>query len=117
MNNLLFDVLSLTSKKIGDISKCNMGSCDRQEGSISFREYEADAKSGREALSQLQHLIEPSHSYNHDERRSSVEKLSALIGKIEREQSMYRKREKRAKTERTLQTYSEQSDCHGQRAV
>lgn len=86
VNNLLFDVLSVTSRKIGDISKCNMGSCDWQEGSISFREYEADTKSDREALSQLQHLIEPSHAYNHDKRRSSVEKLSALIGKREREQ-------------------------------
>ncbi len=86
VNNLVFDVLSVTSRKIGDISKCNMGSCDRQEGSISFREYEADTNSGREALSQKQHLIEPSHAYNHGERRSSVEKLSALIGKREREQ-------------------------------
>ncbi|XP_058608055.1 A-kinase anchor protein SPHKAP isoform X3 [Onychostoma macrolepis] len=86
VNNLLFDVLSVTSRKIGDISKYNMGSCDRQEGSISFMEYETDTKSGREALSQLQHLIEPSQAYNHGERRSSVEKLSALIGKREREQ-------------------------------
>ncbi|XP_073706778.1 A-kinase anchor protein SPHKAP isoform X2 [Garra rufa] len=86
VNNLLFDVLCVTSKKISDISKCNMGSYDGQEGSISFREYEADTKSGREALSQLQHLIEPSQTYNHGERRSSVEKLSALIGKREREQ-------------------------------
>uniref|UniRef100_A0A673FLK6 SPHK1 interactor, AKAP domain containing n=1 Tax=Sinocyclocheilus rhinocerous TaxID=307959 RepID=A0A673FLK6_9TELE len=86
VNNLLFDVLCGTSRKISDISKCNLGSCDRQEGSISFREYEADTKSGREALRQLQHLIEPSQAYNHGERRSSVEKLSALIGKREREQ-------------------------------
>ncbi|XP_016117231.1 A-kinase anchor protein SPHKAP isoform X3 [Sinocyclocheilus grahami] len=88
VNNLLFDVLCGASRKISDISKCNMGSCDRQEGSISFREYEyeADTKSGREALRQLQHLIEPSQAYNHGERRSSVEKLSALIGKREREQ-------------------------------
>ncbi|XP_050990628.1 A-kinase anchor protein SPHKAP isoform X3 [Labeo rohita] len=86
VNNLLFDVLCVTSRKISDISKCNMGSCDGQEGSISFREYEADTKSGREALSQLQHLIEPSQAHNHGERRSSVEKLSALIGKREREQ-------------------------------
>ncbi|KAK2894982.1 hypothetical protein Q8A67_012211 [Cirrhinus molitorella] len=86
VNNLLFDVLCATSRKISDISKCNMGSCDGQEGSISFREYEADTKPGKDALSQLQHLIEPSQAYNHDERRSSVEKLSALIGKREREQ-------------------------------
>uniref|UniRef100_A0A672R948 A-kinase anchor 110kDa C-terminal domain-containing protein n=1 Tax=Sinocyclocheilus grahami TaxID=75366 RepID=A0A672R948_SINGR len=86
VNNLLFDVLCVTSRKISDISKYNMGSCDRQEGSVSFREYEADTKSGREALSQLQHLIEPSQAYNHGERRSSVEMLSALIGIREREQ-------------------------------
>uniref|UniRef100_A0A671LY21 SPHK1 interactor, AKAP domain containing n=1 Tax=Sinocyclocheilus anshuiensis TaxID=1608454 RepID=A0A671LY21_9TELE len=86
VNNLLFDVLCVTSRKISDISKYNMGSCDRQEGSISFREYEADTKSGREALSQLQHLIEPNQAYNHGERRSSVETLSALIGIREREQ-------------------------------
>ncbi|XP_042599419.1 A-kinase anchor protein SPHKAP isoform X1 [Cyprinus carpio] len=86
VNNLLFDILCVTSRKISDISNYNMGSCDRQEGSISFREYEADTKSGREALSQLQHLIEPSQTYNNGERRSSVEKLSAIIGKREREQ-------------------------------
>ncbi|XP_042630759.1 A-kinase anchor protein SPHKAP isoform X1 [Cyprinus carpio] len=85
VNNLLFDVLCVTSRKISDISKYYMGSYDRQEGSISFREYEADI-SGREALRQLQHLIEPSQAYNHGERRSSVEMLSALIGKREREQ-------------------------------
>ncbi|XP_039503283.1 A-kinase anchor protein SPHKAP isoform X2 [Pimephales promelas] len=80
VNNLLFDVLCVTSRKIKEISKC-----DRQEGSVSFREYEADTKSGREALSQLQRLIEPSQAYNHDERRGSVEQ-SGLIGKREREQ-------------------------------
>uniref|UniRef100_A0A671LY25 SPHK1 interactor, AKAP domain containing n=1 Tax=Sinocyclocheilus anshuiensis TaxID=1608454 RepID=A0A671LY25_9TELE len=53
VNNLLFDVLCVTSRKISDISKYNMGSCDRQEGSISFREYEADTKSGREALNSV----------------------------------------------------------------
>ncbi|XDV29712.1 hypothetical protein PO909_032760, partial [Leuciscus waleckii] len=93
VNNLLFDVLCATSRKISEISKC-----DRQEGSVSFREYEADTKSGREALSQLQRLIEPSQAYNHDERRGSVEKLSALIGKREREQKhIQEEREKEPK--------------------
>ncbi|KAI7802439.1 putative A-kinase anchor protein SPHKAP [Triplophysa rosa] len=86
LNDVLFDVLHVTSRKISDISKCNSGSCDTQERNGSFRECEADFKSGREALSQLQNLIEPSQAYNHGERRNSVEKLSLLIGKRDREQ-------------------------------
>ncbi|XP_051511954.1 A-kinase anchor protein SPHKAP-like isoform X2 [Myxocyprinus asiaticus] len=86
VNNFLFDVLCVTSRIISDISKCNLGSSDRQEDNVSFREYEAGTKSDREALSQLQHLIEPSQAYNHGERQSSVENLSVLIEKREREQ-------------------------------
>lgn len=119
VNNLLFDVLCATSRKISEISKC-----DRQEGNVSFREYEADTKSGREALSQLQRLIEPSQAYNHDERRGSVEKLSALIGKREREQKhIQEEREKEPKLKEpyrltlnrvTATMVKEQSDLQGQ---
>ncbi|XP_052008284.1 A-kinase anchor protein SPHKAP-like isoform X1 [Xyrauchen texanus] len=86
VNNFLFDVLCVTSRKISDISKCNLGSSNRKEENISFREYEADTMSAREALSQLHYLIEPSQAYNHGERQSSVENLSVFIGKREREQ-------------------------------
>ncbi|XP_056090136.1 A-kinase anchor protein SPHKAP isoform X2 [Rhinichthys klamathensis goyatoka] len=112
VNNLLFDVLCVTSRKISEISKC------------SFREYEADTKSGREALSQLQRLIEPSQAYNHDERRGSVERLSALIGKREREQKhIQEEREKEPKLKEpyrltlnrvTATMVKEQSDLQGQ---
>ncbi|XP_048024515.1 A-kinase anchor protein SPHKAP isoform X3 [Megalobrama amblycephala] len=124
VNNLLFDVLCVTSRKISEISKCNMESFDGQEGSVSFREYEADNKSGRDALSQLQRLIEPIQAYNHDERRRSVEKLSALIGKREREQKhIQEEREKEPKLKEpyrltlnrvTATLVKEQSDLQGQ---
>ncbi|XP_067276348.1 A-kinase anchor protein SPHKAP isoform X2 [Pseudorasbora parva] len=124
VNNLLFDVLCVTSRKISEISKCNMGSCDRQEGSVNFREYEADTKSSREAFSQLQRLIEPSQAYNYDERRGSVEKLSALIGKREREHKHIQdEREKEPKLKEpyrltlnrvTATMVKEQSDLQGQ---
>ncbi|XP_009292132.1 A-kinase anchor protein SPHKAP isoform X2 [Danio rerio] len=124
VNNLLFDVLCVTSRKISDISNCNMESCDGQEGSVGYRAYEADSKAGREALSQLQHLIEPSQAYNHGERRSSVEKLSALIGKREREQKhIQEERENEARLKEpyrlalnrvTATMVKEQSDLQGQ---
>ncbi|XP_051952624.1 A-kinase anchor protein SPHKAP-like isoform X2 [Xyrauchen texanus] len=86
VNNFLFDVLCVTSRIINDISKCNLGSPDRQEDNVSFREYETGTNSDREALSHLQHLIEPSQAYNHGERQSSVENMSILLEKREREQ-------------------------------
>uniref|UniRef100_A0A4W5PUM9 SPHK1 interactor, AKAP domain containing n=1 Tax=Hucho hucho TaxID=62062 RepID=A0A4W5PUM9_9TELE len=42
VSNVLFDVLCLTSKRIGDISKCDIGSFDRQEGDVGSRDYEAE---------------------------------------------------------------------------
>ncbi|XP_056621825.1 A-kinase anchor protein SPHKAP isoform X2 [Triplophysa dalaica] len=124
LNDVLFDVLRVTSRKICDISKCNSESCDMQEGNGSFRECEADIKSGREALSQLQHLIEPSQAYNHGERRNSVEKLSLLIGRREREQkNILEERENEAKLKEpyrltlnrvTATIVKEQSELQGQ---
>ncbi|CDQ91235.1 unnamed protein product, partial [Oncorhynchus mykiss] len=49
VSNVLFDILCLTSKRIGDISKCDIG----QEGDVGFRDYEAAATT-KETLSQLQ---------------------------------------------------------------
>nr|XP_055029442.1 A-kinase anchor protein SPHKAP isoform X3 [Misgurnus anguillicaudatus] len=125
VNNLLFDVLCVTSRKICDISKWNLGSFDSQEGNVSFRECDPDTKSGREALSQLQRLIEPSQAYYHGERRYSVERLSALIGKREREQKYVQERENEAKlkephrlTPNRVNTtlVKEQSDLQGQQS-
>ncbi|XP_073671800.1 A-kinase anchor protein SPHKAP isoform X7 [Paramisgurnus dabryanus] len=123
VNNLVFDVLCVTSRKICDISKWNLGSFDLQEGNVSFRECDPDTKPGREALRQLQRLIEPSQAYNHGERHNSVERLSALIGKREREQKYVQERENEPKlkephrlTPNRVNTIlvKEQSDLQGQ---
>ncbi|XP_042151970.1 A-kinase anchor protein SPHKAP isoform X4 [Oncorhynchus tshawytscha] len=63
VSNVLFDILCLTSKRIGDISKCDIGSFDRQEGDVGFRDYEAAATT-KEPLSQLQCFVGSSQPDN-----------------------------------------------------
>ncbi|XP_030621043.1 A-kinase anchor protein SPHKAP [Chanos chanos] len=83
VNNLLFDVLCVTSTKISDISKSTLGSLDRHEGNISSIEHEAVTKPAREAISQLQCLTELSQPDNHTEKQSNVDKLPSHTGKRE----------------------------------
>ncbi|XP_041731792.2 A-kinase anchor protein SPHKAP-like isoform X2 [Coregonus clupeaformis] len=63
VSNVLFDILCLTSKRIGDISKCDIGSFDRQEGDVGFRDYEAAATT-KEPLSQLLRFVGSSQTDN-----------------------------------------------------
>ncbi|XP_071215089.1 A-kinase anchor protein SPHKAP-like isoform X6 [Salvelinus alpinus] len=63
VSNVLFDVLCLTSKRIGDISKCDIGSFDRQEGDVGSRDYEVAATT-KEPLSQLQRFVGSSQPDN-----------------------------------------------------
>ncbi|TRY94208.1 hypothetical protein DNTS_027595 [Danionella cerebrum] len=84
VNNLIFDALCVTSKKI---SKRYKGFCDGEIDNGIFKTFEIGTKSSRDIFGQLQHLIEPSQAYNLCERRSSVEMLSALIGKKEQKQT------------------------------
>ncbi|XP_045073702.1 A-kinase anchor protein SPHKAP-like isoform X2 [Coregonus clupeaformis] len=63
VSNVLFDVLCLTSKRIGAISKCDIGSFDRQEGDVGSRDYEAAATT-KEPLSQLQRFVGSSQPDN-----------------------------------------------------
>ncbi|XP_070982354.1 A-kinase anchor protein SPHKAP-like isoform X1 [Oncorhynchus clarkii lewisi] len=65
VSNVLFDVLCLTSKRIGDISKCDIGSFDRQEGDVGSRDYEAAATT-KEPLSQLQRFDGSSQPDNYE---------------------------------------------------
>ncbi|XP_064830663.1 A-kinase anchor protein SPHKAP-like isoform X2 [Oncorhynchus masou masou] len=65
VSNVLFDVLCLTSKRIGDISKCDIGSFDRQEGDVGSRVYEA-ATTTKEPLSQLQSFDGSSQPDNYE---------------------------------------------------
>uniref|UniRef100_A0A4W5K9F4 SPHK1 interactor, AKAP domain containing n=1 Tax=Hucho hucho TaxID=62062 RepID=A0A4W5K9F4_9TELE len=63
VRNVLFNILCLTSKRIGDISKCDIGSFYRQEGDVGFRDYEAAATT-KEPLSQLQCFVGSSQPDN-----------------------------------------------------
>ncbi|KAJ8368142.1 hypothetical protein SKAU_G00081700 [Synaphobranchus kaupii] len=70
VNNLLFDVLCITSKKISDISKCNKGSLVRRESDIHSRDCETAVKPNREPLSQLQNLTGVSDPENCEHQNS-----------------------------------------------
>ncbi|KAL4648509.1 A-kinase anchor protein SPHKAP isoform X3 [Arapaima gigas] len=61
VNNLLFDVLCITSKKIHDISKSNNGSVDRHESENSTRAFDTAIDPSGKLLSQLQSL--PGHGH------------------------------------------------------
>ncbi|KAJ8397291.1 hypothetical protein AAFF_G00441250 [Aldrovandia affinis] len=84
VNNLLFDVLCVTSKKISDFSKCSKGSLVRGEGEVPSRDYETAIKPSRESFSQLQNLTEFSQPENCEQQSSLLhctEKLSAFSGR------------------------------------
>ncbi|KAI4875265.1 hypothetical protein NFI96_006338 [Prochilodus magdalenae] len=81
VNDLLFDVLCVTSRKINDMSTCNPGSADRRGSEAGAKEYEAATKPDGEAVNQLPCLTEPSQADNPSEKQSS-----SLSGKREREQ-------------------------------
>ncbi|KAJ7995183.1 hypothetical protein DPEC_G00241910 [Dallia pectoralis] len=56
MSNVLFDVLCQTSKRISDISKCDIGDFDKPESNACVRDFEATttAKDRQKPVSQLQ---------------------------------------------------------------
>ncbi|XP_037395856.1 A-kinase anchor protein SPHKAP isoform X2 [Pygocentrus nattereri] len=81
VNDLLFDILCVTSRKINDISTCNLGSADRKGSKAGSKECKTVTKPGGEVLSQLQGWTEHSQPDNPNERQSS-----SLLGKREREQ-------------------------------
>ncbi|KAL6116306.1 sphkap [Pungitius sinensis] len=56
VNNLLFDILCLTQKKIGHISRCDQGSYETQEGNTGAREPSA-TKESKDPFGQLQCLV------------------------------------------------------------
>ncbi|KAM9358771.1 A-kinase anchor protein SPHKAP [Symphorus nematophorus] len=63
VNNLLFDILCLTQKKISHISACDQGSFETQEGDTCARE-PPTIKESKDPLSQLQCLVGHSQSSN-----------------------------------------------------
>ncbi|XP_075998856.1 A-kinase anchor protein SPHKAP [Genypterus blacodes] len=63
INNLLFELLCLTHKKISHISRCDQGSFETQEGDACGRE-DVTAKESRDPLCQLQTLVDFSHFNN-----------------------------------------------------
>uniref|UniRef100_A0A8C7TB86 SPHK1 interactor, AKAP domain containing n=1 Tax=Oncorhynchus mykiss TaxID=8022 RepID=A0A8C7TB86_ONCMY len=80
VSNVLFDVLCLTSKRIGDISKCDIGSFDRQEGDVGSRDYEAVATT-KEPLSKLQRFDGSSQPDNYEPFTESLaHQVSSSLG-------------------------------------
>ncbi|KAM6933553.1 A-kinase anchor protein SPHKAP [Xenentodon cancila] len=63
VNNLLFDILCVTQKKISHISKCEQGSSITQEGGVPGSEL-ATAKTSKDPLSHVQSLGDLSESIN-----------------------------------------------------
>uniref|UniRef100_A0A3Q2VL96 SPHK1 interactor, AKAP domain containing n=1 Tax=Haplochromis burtoni TaxID=8153 RepID=A0A3Q2VL96_HAPBU len=57
VNNLLFDILCLTQKKISHISTCDQGSCDTREGDACVKEPANIKEDAKDPLSQLQCLF------------------------------------------------------------
>uniref|UniRef100_A0A669CLQ2 SPHK1 interactor, AKAP domain containing n=1 Tax=Oreochromis niloticus TaxID=8128 RepID=A0A669CLQ2_ORENI len=78
VNNLLFDILCLTQKKISHISTCDQGSRDTREGDACVKEPANIKEDAKEPLSQLQCL------FGHNENLSGVlhctDKLSTVAG-------------------------------------
>uniref|UniRef100_A0A3Q2WTJ2 SPHK1 interactor, AKAP domain containing n=1 Tax=Haplochromis burtoni TaxID=8153 RepID=A0A3Q2WTJ2_HAPBU len=78
VNNLLFDILCLTQKKISHISTCDQGSCDTREGDACVKEPANIKEDAKDPLSQLQCL------FGHNENLSGVlhctDKLSTVAG-------------------------------------
>lgn len=78
VNNLLFDILCLTQKKISHISTCDQGSCNTREGDACVKEPANIKEDAKDPLSQLQCL------FGHNENLSGVlhctDKLSTVAG-------------------------------------
>ncbi|KAI3354390.1 hypothetical protein L3Q82_018911 [Scortum barcoo] len=71
VNNLLFDILCLTQKKISHISRCEQGSFETQEGDTCARD-PAASKESKDPLSQLQCLVGHSQSTNSENHSSML---------------------------------------------
>ncbi|XP_022048259.1 A-kinase anchor protein SPHKAP isoform X1 [Acanthochromis polyacanthus] len=79
VNNLLFDILCLTQKKISHISRCDQGSSETQEGDTCAKELAAS----KDPLGPLQCLIGHSQSTNsesHSGMLHCTDKFSAVQG-------------------------------------
>ncbi|GAA6221594.1 A-kinase anchor protein SPHKAP [Lates japonicus] len=86
VNNLLFDILCLTQKKISHISRCDQGSVETQEGDTCARE-PATTKESKDPLSQLQCLVDhsqPTNSENHSSTLHCTDKLTMFPGPKEK---------------------------------
>ncbi|KAM3875532.1 A-kinase anchor protein SPHKAP [Diretmus argenteus] len=82
VNDLLFDILCLTQKKISDISRYNQGSFDTQQGDVCAKET-ASTKEGRDPLRQLQCLVGYSQSNNSENQSGMlhcIDKLTMVAG-------------------------------------
>ncbi len=82
VNNLLFDILCLTQKKISYISECDQASFEAQGGDTCARE-PAATKESRDPLSQLQCLVgrnQSTNSENHSSMPHCTDKLTMFPG-------------------------------------
>uniref|UniRef100_A0A3Q0RWW9 SPHK1 interactor, AKAP domain containing n=1 Tax=Amphilophus citrinellus TaxID=61819 RepID=A0A3Q0RWW9_AMPCI len=74
VNNLLFDILCLTQKKISHIATCDQGSSETQEGDTCVKEPAYTKEDAKDPLSQLQCLF--GHNENLSGMLHCTEKLS-----------------------------------------
>ncbi|XP_044059314.1 A-kinase anchor protein SPHKAP isoform X2 [Siniperca chuatsi] len=82
VNNLLFDILCLTQKKISHISRCDQGSFETQEGDNCARE-PTTTKDSKDPLSQLQCLVghsQSTYSENHSGMLYCTDKITMVPG-------------------------------------
>ncbi|XP_037829085.1 A-kinase anchor protein SPHKAP isoform X5 [Kryptolebias marmoratus] len=82
VNNLLFDILCLTQKKISCISTCDKGSDETQEGDTCVNK-SASAKGSKDPLGQVMCLVSNSHPTNTENLSGmlpSTDKFSMLPG-------------------------------------
>ncbi|XP_030007609.1 A-kinase anchor protein SPHKAP isoform X2 [Sphaeramia orbicularis] len=80
VNNLLFDILCLTQKKISHISLCDRGSFESHEDDTCANE-SATSKDSKDALSKLQCLVSYSQFTNSDNQSGMIhciDKLTSL---------------------------------------
>ncbi|KAL0972949.1 hypothetical protein UPYG_G00196840 [Umbra pygmaea] len=91
ISNVLFDVLCLTSKRISDISKSDIGSFDRQEADVCFREFEAafNPTENREPFSQLQESVGSSHPDNCESQRRPLQRTDKMPNYFEMREEKY----------------------------
>uniref|UniRef100_A0A671XL57 SPHK1 interactor, AKAP domain containing n=1 Tax=Sparus aurata TaxID=8175 RepID=A0A671XL57_SPAAU len=89
VNNLLFDILCLTQKKISHTIGCDQGSFETQEGDTCARE-PAKANMSKDPLSQLQYTVghsQSTNSENHSSMLYCTDKLAGLKEKYMLEES------------------------------